>query len=126
MVSNKLSDYYEALDRLQKGQTLNVPKGTKITKDAVALEAGRGRGSIKKSRPIFHDLIQLIQEAATTQVRPIVKAEEKVAKYRAVADKYRLLWEEAIARELSLIHELYELKTELSKLQSTKVTSFTK
>ncbi|MCU7868302.1 MAG: hypothetical protein AAES65_11025 [Candidatus Thiodiazotropha sp. (ex. Lucinoma kazani)] len=125
-MSNKLNEYYEALDRLQRGQTLNVPKGTKITKDAVALEAGRGRGSIKKSRPIFHNLIQSIQEAATTQVRPIAKAEEKVAKYRATADKYRQLWEEALARELSLIHELHELKLELSKLQSSKVTHFTK
>ncbi|MHA4875018.1 hypothetical protein, partial [Enterococcus faecium] len=42
-----------------------VPKGGKINNDTVALEAGRSRGSIKKSRPEFRALIDEIQEAAS-------------------------------------------------------------
>ncbi|MET0065541.1 MAG: hypothetical protein ABW076_04270 [Candidatus Thiodiazotropha sp.] len=124
-MSKLIDDYYEALDRLKKEQTLKVPKGTRISKDSVALEAGRSRGSIKKSRPTFHNLIQAIEDAANAQKKPKVTNELKTAKYRASAQNYRRLWEEALARELSLIHELHELKTELSKLKSNKVSSFT-
>ena len=57
MSSDPLADYFEALDRLQKGRPRIVPLGTKITNDAVSLEAGRKKGSIKKSRDLFKDLI---------------------------------------------------------------------
>jgi hypothetical protein len=52
-MSNVLSEYFEALERLTKGRPVNVPKGSKITNDSVSLEAGRKKGTIKKSRPIF-------------------------------------------------------------------------
>ena len=41
---NNLLDYFDALERLKSGKPINVPKGTKITNDSVALEAGRKRG----------------------------------------------------------------------------------
>lgn len=50
--------YFSALERLIKNVPVNVPLGTKISYDAVSLEAGKSKGSIKKSRPIFTDLIK--------------------------------------------------------------------
>ncbi len=55
-----LDEYNQALERLIKNTPINVPKGTKINKDTVALEAGRKRGSIKKNREIFNELINKI------------------------------------------------------------------
>lgn len=125
-MGESLAEYFEALERLKKGKSINLPKGTRITKDAVALEASRGRGSIKKSRPVFSELIHAIDKAASVQSKPKVDAKTKEVKQRASIEKYRRLWEEALARELSLIHELHEVKTELSKLQSGKVVSLSK
>jgi hypothetical protein len=124
-VTNALSDYFKALERLKNDKSINIPPGSKISNDTVALEAGRGRGSIKKSRPAFSSLIKAINDAATAQALPKVDAKARAEKHRNTAEKYRQLWEAALARELSLIHELHELKTELSKLKSNKVSSFT-
>lgn len=116
-----LEEYYAALQRLQNGEPINVPIGTKITNDAVSLEAGRGKGSIKKSRALFADLIGAIQEAARLERDPEHNPKEKVARSQARGDYYRLLYEAALARELSLLKELYELKKQLSKLTGGKV-----
>jgi hypothetical protein len=67
MESTSLDEYFAALARLQEGTTQIVKKGTKITNDSVSLEAGRGKGSIKKSRPQFAALIAAIEIAATEQ-----------------------------------------------------------
>ena len=37
-------EYFDALDRLKSNNPTNVPKGSKINNDTVALEAGRKRG----------------------------------------------------------------------------------
>lgn len=44
-------DYFEALERLKSGSPINVPKGTKITNDSVALEAGRKKGALRDLGP---------------------------------------------------------------------------
>lgn len=102
-----LDDYFKALDRLIKGQPKRVDKGTKISKDAVALEAGRKKGTIKKSRPIFHDLIIAINAAASVESGPIEKQKEQLAQAKAETAKYRTLWEEALIREISLVKQLW-------------------
>jgi hypothetical protein len=109
-MSDTLVTYFEALDRLKKGRPTIVPRGTKITNDAVALEAGRGKGSIKKSRPAFRCLIDAILKAATEQFQPKDDARDRLESARNESKKYRMLWEEAIEREVSLLHELYLLK----------------
>lgn len=113
--------YFEALERLKKGRPAVVPKGTKINNDAVALEAGRGKGSIKKSRPIFKDLIEAIDTAAAEQARPQVEVKERFDLAKGSADRYRGLWEEALAREVSLVRELYSVKMELKALTGSSV-----
>lgn len=119
---NVLEEYFEALERLKKNQPMKVPKGTKITNDSVALEAGRGKGSIKKSRPVFSDLIEAVRRVAETQANPSDEIRLKLERTKAGAEKYRRLYEEALARELSLLHEVHEIKQELLKCKPAKVT----
>lgn len=121
MTNNSLIDYFDALERLKKGISIHVRKGVKITNDAVALEAGRKKGSIKKSRDSFADLIDAINIAATEQLKSSANDENKLANARAKAEQYRIELEAALAREISLLYELYELKKQLSKLTGSNV-----
>ncbi len=121
MTQQPLAEYFDALNRIKSGHPRIVPKGTKITNDAVALEAGRGKGSIKKSRIVFADLIQSIDEAAAEQAKPGSDQKERLNKAKATADQCRRDLEAALARELSLLHELYETKKKLARLTGEKV-----
>lgn len=102
--------YYDALERLKKGSPKNVVKGTKITNDAVSLEAGKKKGSIKRSRPIFSNLIDAIDKAAAEQASPGDEMARKLAEAKAETAKYRALWEEALTREVSLVKELRDVR----------------
>lgn len=119
--------YFEALERLINGRPINVPKGAKITNDAVSLEAGRQKGSIKKSRPEFSELIEAITLAATAKCKPDDVMREQLANAKAETTKYRTLWEESLAREISLFKELWvvreEWKKERDMMNTGKVTS---
>ena len=121
MTTGTLQDYFAALERLKQGRPNTVPKGMRITNDAVALEAGRGKGSIKKSRPIFYALIQAIDEAATAQSHPKYVEKERLRKGKESAEQCRRDLEAALAREVSLLREVYALKKQLSKLTGGKV-----
>lgn len=126
-MSSVLTDYFEALERLKKGRPANVPKGSKLTNDNVSMEAGRKKGTIKKSRPAFKELINAIDAAATEQAQPqdLTKAALDVAK--ADAARYRTLWEEALSREVSLVKQLWKEQSAWAKekaaLTGEKVTS---
>lgn len=122
-----LDDYFAALDRLIKGKPMRVDIGMKISKDAVALEAGRKKGTIKKSRPIFQQLIIAIDAAAEASSKPREKHKEQSAQAKAEAAKYRALWEEALVREISLVKQLWsersEWAAEKAALTGEKVTA---
>lgn len=120
-MSSALEDYYAALKRLERGKTVNVPKGTKISNDAVAVEAGRLKGSIKKSREKFVTLIADIESARAVQEEHHNKAANRLDKLKEERDKYRQLYEEGLARELSLLHENIDLKRTLSTKSAAKV-----
>jgi hypothetical protein len=120
-MSQSLTHYFDALERLIADTPQVLAKGTKITNDAVALEAGRGKGSIKKSRPIFADIIVAIDRAYVAQVRNSNPNKERMAKLKASADQYREEWEAAIAREVCLLQQVYELKQQLRKLTGCNV-----
>jgi len=106
-----LDDYYNALNRLIENKPIHIPKNSKINNDSVALEAGRKRGSIKKSRPVFNDLIGLINKAQNTSNFEIEQLKKLTKKYRLKSDEYKKLYEKALNRELLLIEELKNLKT---------------
>ena len=118
---NTLTDYFDALDRIKKGKPVHVSKHIKISNDAVAVEAGRKKGSIKKSRSIFADLISAIGLAAAEQIQNENSQFESVQKIREKAEQYRRELEAALAREVSLLYELYETKKQLAKITGAKV-----
>lgn len=119
--TQSLDAYFAALERLKAGKPLHVSPGTRITNDAVSLEAGRGKGSIKKSRAVFADLIQAIDEAAAEQSRPKSKERDKLLRSKTEAEDLRKQLEAALAREVSLLKELYETRKQLAKLTGDKV-----
>lgn len=121
MSTDTLTSYYEALERLRAGRPRVVEKGTSISNDAVSLEAGRGKGSIKKSRPQFQALISEIETAALEQRRPIENQRDVVRKAKDTAKSLRQELDAALARENSLLMELYEARVQLSKLSSDRV-----
>ena len=120
-MATALEHYFEALERLKRNQPIRLPKGTKITNDAVSLEAGRGKGSIKKSRPTFADIIAVIEAAAVEQSKPTDDQHTKMNRAKDRAEKYRRLYEEAIAREVSLLKENHELRRQLAQRGGSKV-----
>lgn len=121
-----LQDYFDALERLKRGKPINVPRGTKISNDSVSLEAGRKKGTIKKSRPAFGSLIDAINAASSTASRPEDEMRSRLDQAKAEAKRYRILWEEALAREVSLVKELWAAREawakEREEMLSGKVT----
>lgn len=116
--------YYEALKRLQKNKPKNVPKGTAINKDTVALEAGKKRGSIRK-RPGFEQLIDDIDAAseATAKRTPTEIAGEQVAKKDAEIDALKQENEILKTRYMSLLYQNYEMANLIQK-HKIKVPKF--
>ncbi len=121
MKQQPLDAYFVALERLKQRVPTVVPKGTKITNDAVALEAGRGKGSIKKSRDVFSDLIIAIDEAAAEQAKPKNEKKVQLEKAKGTAHQLRRELEAALGREVSLLQELFETKQKLAKLTGGNV-----
>ena len=113
-MSETMKDYFDALARLKKANG-------KINNDTVAIEAGRKKGSIKRSRPQFAALIAAIDEAAS-EVAAV--RNEPVARLERSKDEKRLLQqrlEESLEREICLVRELFDLRRENAQLKSGKV-----
>ncbi|WP_444997904.1 hypothetical protein [Aliikangiella sp. IMCC44359] len=125
-MSKALDEYYEALDRLKANKAEIVPKGAKISKDSVALEAGRKRGSIKNSRAVFTDLIKDIANAAQNQNLKTKPKKEKEDKLRGDRDKYKRLYEESLGRELSMLRQINDLKAVINGIEDKKIVKVTK
>jgi hypothetical protein len=81
---------------------------------------------IKRSRPVFEDLINAIS-AASLESRPESTHKEQLTVAKAETAKYRVLWEEALTREVSLVKQLWseraEWAAEKSALTGEKVSS---
>ena len=108
---SSLKDYYDALDRLKVNKPVRMPKNSKINNDTVAIEAGRGRGSIKSGRPKFTVLIDMINLAIEEQ--PLSKEsqlDERILKLKGEKKSLRKKYEETLNRELMLILRLQNLE----------------
>lgn len=129
-MADMLKDYFDALERLKRGKPVRVSKEFKITNDFVSLEAGRKKGSIKKSRPIFSDLIEAIDAAAKAEIKPQDEMRVQLDEAKAEIARYRSLWDEALAREVSLVKELWDTRDAWSKereaMDNGKVTPINK
>ena len=110
MEKRQHSEYYEALERLDKNKPIRLPKGTKIKKSNVELEAGRTKGAIKRSRKSFGLLIETIEEAEARQNAPKKKASETTKKYKELSESYKKKYLEVLGRELILVERLEEME----------------
>lgn len=104
---NNIDEYYSALERLINNAPIIVALGTKISYGAVSLEAGKSKGSIKKSRPIFTDLIRKIDNLKTKR-KDNDDINLKKLRFEILELKNQL--DNSLAREICLIIELQELK----------------
>ncbi|WP_168407525.1 hypothetical protein [Acinetobacter indicus] len=110
-----LNDYYAALERLKANKPTILPKGSAINNDTVALEAGRKRGSIKKSRhAALVQAIELAAQAAGQHVlSPTQQVEKAKSKTKAVKTDYEQLredYDKLLEKCNSLLLENFELK----------------
>ena len=110
-----LNDYYAALERLKANKLTVLPKGSAINNDTVALEDGRKRGSIKKSR--YAALVGAIElaahEAGQNVLSPTQQIEKAKSKTKSVKSDYEQLeedYEKLLEKASSLLLENFELK----------------
>ena len=115
-----LNEYYAALERLKANKPIILPKGSAINNDTVAMEAGRKRGSIKKSRHAA--LIEAIEQAAPEMLQNVLSPAQQVEKAKnktkAVKTDYQQLkedYEKLLEKCNSLLLENFELKKRISK-----------
>lgn len=110
-----LNEYYAALERLKANKPSILPKGSTINNDTVALEAGRKRGSIKKSRyAALAEAIELAAQAAGQNVlSPAQRIEQAKSKTKAVKSDYEQLkedYEKLLEKCNSLLLENFKLR----------------
>ena len=75
-----LNEYYAALERLKTNKPTLLTKNSAINNDTVALEAGRKRGSIKKSRHAA--LVQAIEQAAQEAGQNVLRRHSRLSKLK--------------------------------------------
>ncbi|MEB4799401.1 hypothetical protein [Acinetobacter soli] len=110
-----IDDYYAALARLKANKPNLLPKDSAINNDTVALEAGRKRGSIKKSRhtALVEAIEQAANDAGQNMPSPAQKIEQAKTKTKAVRSDYEQLkedYERLLEKFNSLLLENFELK----------------
>lgn len=110
-----LNEYYAALERLKANRPTTLPKGSAINNDTVALEAGRKRGSIKKSRhAALVEAIELAaEETGQNILSPTQQVEKAKSKTKAIKTDYEQLkedYEKLLEKCNSLLLENFELK----------------
>ena len=113
-----LNEYYAALERLKANKPTILAKGSAINNDTVALEAGRKRGSIKKSRyAVLVEAIELAaQEAGQNALSPTQQVEKAKSKTKAVKtdfDQLRDDYEKLLEKCNSLLLENFELRQKI-------------
>lgn len=111
--NSQVRKYFDALDRLRD-------RGMPINNDTVALEAGSGRGSIKKSRLGHAALISAIEKAAQDQKQkkplpdPIESLQQQLKAQKRLLDN-------SLEREICLLDEVYKLREENHQLKQGKL-----
>ncbi|MGQ7936927.1 hypothetical protein [Paraburkholderia sp. D1E] len=113
-MSGSLEDYFAALERLKK-------RKEKINNDTVSVEAGRKKGSIKKSRPQFASLIAAIDEAALGATAERNEPNLRLEKVRDEKKDLQQRLDDALEREICLLKEVFDLKQELVTLRGGTV-----
>ncbi|EPG41498.1 MULTISPECIES: hypothetical protein [Acinetobacter] len=118
-----LNEYYAALERLKANKPTVLPKGSAINNDTIALEAGRKRGAIKKSRhaALIEAIEQVAKEAGQNILSPIQQVEKAKNKTKAVKSAYEQFeedYEKLLEKCNSLLLENFELKQKRIKFDA--------
>lgn len=111
---SQVDKYLEALARLKA-------RGEPINNDAVAKEAGSGKGSIKKSRPGYAALIAAIEQAALEQ-KQVKAAADPTPQLRQQLKTLQQRLDGALEREVCLLYEVYNLREENRLLKQGRPT----
>ena len=107
--------YFEAWERLKAGKPKFVDKNMPINElNTVALEAGKKRGSLRKSN--FPDLCKKIQEFEIKENLLQKYIREKNVLKEIIKEKDKL-WKDSLGRELMLKKRLIELEMEITSLK---------
>lgn len=107
--------YIEAWERLKVGKPKLVDKNMPINElNTVALEAGRKKGSLRKSN--FPDLCKKIQEFEIDESLLKRCIREKNI-YKEIAAEKDKLWKDSLNRELMLKKRLIELEIEIKNIK---------
>lgn len=104
----QVDQYFAALDRLKA-------RGEPIGNDAVALEAGKGRGSIKRSRPAHAELILAIEKAMKEQKETKV-AVDPVPSLKKDIEELKMRLEQSRETEAVLLKKFYVLQAKVNQL----------
>jgi mannitol-specific phosphotransferase system IIBC component len=115
-----IDDYYDALQRLIDNRPLHITKGSKINNDTVALEASRKRGSIKKSRQGFEQLINDILEGEAKRTQGTRKIQDKLEQTKIDKINIESLYNKSLNRELMYLETISELEEEIKKNKEPK------
>ena len=112
-MSKAIKNFEDALQRLIDGKPRIISIPYSINNDTVALEAGRQRGTIKKSRPELAELLKTIAEAEARRTSKNVteKIDVRDIKLQEAHKKIQML-----EAELSEIKDKY--KKQLEQLTS--------
>lgn len=105
---SQVDKYFQALERLKA-------RGEPINNDAVAKEAGSGKGSIKKSRTAYAQLISAIEKAALEQ-RQAKATADPIPELRLQIATLQQRLDKALEREVCLLNEVYQLREEARQL----------
>ncbi len=111
---SQVEKYFDALARLKA-------RGAPINNDAVAQEAGSGKGSIKKSRPGYAELIAAISQAAQEQ-QQAKAASDPLPQLRQQMSALQHRLDSALERELNLLNEVYQLREENRQLKQGRLS----
>lgn len=122
-MNDNIKDYFDALERLKNNSPITVPKNSKINNDTVALEAGRKRGSIKKSREIFIELIEAIKEVTDEKNLQSNKLKSKIIKLKNSVENHKEMYEKALNRELMYLERINELEKKSKQKNSLFVNN---
>ena len=106
----QVDQYFAALERLKA-------RGEPISNDAVALEAGKGRGSIKRSRPAHAELISAIEKAIKEQEQEETKVTvDPVPSLKKDIEELKMRLEQSRAAEAVLLKKFYVLQAKVNQL----------
>jgi len=110
-----ITEYFYALNRL-------VSRDIKPSLDAVAIEAGRKKGSIRRGLPRHVELVAAIERAAEQFEKEVKQSKEskqafQIEKLKKERDKYKEWYDSLLAKHLGAIYQLEEQRLDIKDLR---------